>query len=138
MNKMISRGYDLPEFRLYAGEEAIKYLADKYAIDNTGFTDSGMILVFQLPKPIARFWYRGGDDSWGNENNKVPPNDIEWGKLYRDVLPSIWQIRDAEQAFGALDMFRVNYVNEHDHNDYYYLWYVRNKIPEDDSSKLEY
>src|SRR5690606_29931537 len=65
IQKMIERGYDKPQFEIYSGSEAVSFL------DDQGFGRSdlaGRFLVnFNLPRPIGRMWYRGGQGTASQE-----------------------------------------------------------------------
>ena len=109
-----------------------------------------MIYVFNLPKPLAEYWHKGKiDSSQQGVEAEGAPN--EWGKLYREKLPTVWFIKDytegkryradIEKDYPALlphaesldslqrDLrkvggahYRVNKLKQHDPKAYYYVW----------------
>ncbi len=122
-NKMLEKGYDLPTFSILDGESAQNFLEDM-GEDFLLLNKEGLLLIFNLPRPVARMWYRGGTDSWGNMAKEIPEANIEWGHLYRESLPVIWQEQGFEEDEGYLSFDRINPVNQHDWKKYYYVWQV--------------
>jgi hypothetical protein len=128
MDKMIDRGYDLPEFTLFGGDEAVELLSRYYYLESDAIAEQGMVLVFQLPKPIARMWYRINSDYADDEGNiESTYAGVEWGRFYQCSIPTIWDLRDDEEYNGDLSLTRLNPNGVHDPNSYYYLWFVDTK-----------
>ena len=121
MQKMILRGHDTPSFTIYgkeAGEDFIENACPELGI--YGFESNGMVLNFNLPDILGRFWYRGGV---GAKAQSVPEGAIEWGHFYRSGMPAIWRSVDAALGKG-LFFDRLNAFGQHDHKKYYYLYDV--------------
>lgn len=121
MEKMILHGHDTPSFTIYGKE------AGKDFIENTcpelGFEDfesNGMVLNFNLPDILGRFWYRGGV---GAKAQPVPEGAIEWGHFYRSGMPAIWRSVDAAPRKGIF-LDRLNAFGQHNYKKYYYLYDV--------------
>ena len=81
-----------------------------------------LLLVFQLPKPLSQFWWKGGADSWGDLSEDVQDTVIEWGHFYRELMPIVWEEQGRHENESGLDFQRVNGVGEHDPKKYYYIW----------------
>lgn len=121
MQKIIIRGHDTPSFTIYgkeAGEDFIENTCSELGIE--GFESNGMVLNFNLPDILGRFWYRGGI---GAKAQSVPEGAIEWGHFYRSGMPAIWRSIDAAPRKG-LFLDRLNAFGQHDYKKYYYLYDV--------------
>ena len=119
MQKMMLRGHDTPSFTIYgkeAGEDFIENTCSELGIQ--GFESNGMVLNFNLPDILGRFWYRGGV---GAKAQPVPEGAIEWGHFYRSGMPAIWRSVDAAPRKG-LFLDRLNAFGQHDYKKYYYLY----------------
>ncbi len=121
MQRIILRGHDTPSFTIYgkkAGEDFIENTCPELGIE--GFESNGMVLNFNLPDILGRFWYRGGI---GAKAQSVPEGAIEWGHFYRSGMPAIWRSIDAAPRKG-LFLDRLNAFGQHDYKRYYYLYDV--------------
>lgn len=119
MQKMILRGHDTPSFTIYgkeAGEDFIENTCSE--LGTQGFESNGMVLNFNLPDILGRFWYRGGV---GAKAQPVPEGAIEWGHFYRSGMPAIWRSVDAAPRKGIF-LDRLNAFGQHDYKKYYYLY----------------
>lgn len=122
--KMRDKKHDLPEFTVMDGESAGRFLKETDLAEWAELNDRNFLMVFNLPKPIARFWYRGGAELWGTGGQEIPEENVEWGRFYREVMPAVWNEVGYEESEGKLDFSRVNGVGEHDPQRYYYIWEV--------------
>ncbi len=133
IEKMKKRGHDLPRFTVYDGESAKKFLQNNFPeIDpkDRVLDENSFLVVFNLPKPLARFWHRGGLNSWGEKSEKVKKvgkGEIEWGHLYREGMPVIWDQMDNYD----LGFTRINDYGQHDPKKYYYVWVVSERQVEE-------
>lgn len=127
-HKMIERGYDLPQLSIYQGESAIRFLKEAGQGSAISTLGEGVLLVYDLPRPISRFWYIGGQDSWGNGSKRTKPDEIEWGHFYREITNTIWEAVGVEE-FDELVFNRLNEIAEHKSGVYYYLWAVKQLHP---------
>lgn len=121
MQKIILRGHDTPSFTIYgkkSGEDFIENTCPELGIE--GFESNDMVLNFNLPDILGRFWYRGGV---GAKSQPVPEGAIEWGHFYRSGMPAIWRSIDAAPRKG-LFLDRLNAFGQHDYKKYYYLYDV--------------
>lgn len=121
MEKMILHGHDTPSFTIYgkkAGKDFIENTCSELGFEN--FESNGMVLNFNLPDILGRFWYRGGV---GAKVQPVPEGAIEWGHFYRSGMPAIWRSVDATPRKG-LFLDRLNAFGQHDYKKYYYLYDV--------------
>ncbi|MBI2459415.1 MAG: VWA domain-containing protein [Parcubacteria group bacterium] len=117
MQKMIERSYDLPDFSLYGSRAADEFLSKQQELGIDGFSDN-FLVNFQLPRPLAKFWYKGGN---GSKSVPVKEGEIEWGHFYRMCMPVIYNGVDRAQMSG-LYLNRLNQFGQHDPKKYYYLW----------------
>ena len=121
MEKMILHGHDTPSFTIYgkeAGENFIENTCPELGYGD--FESNGMVLNFNLPDVLGRFWYRGGN---GARAQSVPDGAIEWGHLYRNGMPAIWRSVDSAPRTGIY-LNRLNEFGQHDYRKYYYLYDV--------------
>lgn len=121
MQRIILRGHDTPSFTIYSkkvGEDFIENACPELGIE--GFESNDMVLNFNLPDILGRFWYCGGV---GAKSQPVPEGAIEWGHFYRSGMPAIWRSIDAAPRKG-LFLDRLNAFGQHDYKKYYYLYDV--------------
>jgi|SRR3989344_247041 len=111
---------DLPHFTIAHGEFAGEIL-DDFELNYEIGADS-ILLVFQLPKPLAQYWWKGGTDSWGNAAEDIEGMAIEWGHFYRELMPVIWEMQGLYENEHGLDFQRINKIGEHNPKKFYYVW----------------
>src|SRR3989339_726279 len=105
---------DIPSFKITYGPSAKQFL------ETHGFKNKAdqrkIVLIFQLPKPLAKFW-------WKN-NYKTKKSTIEWGELYKDIMPSVWEVINDYELNKGLNFDRINSFYQHDTEpeSYHYLW----------------
>ncbi len=119
---LLEKEFILPKFKIAYGRkipELMKYINLKYEHHS-----SDILLVFQLPKPLAQFWWKGGAYSWGSLAEDMEDIVIEWGHFYRELMPVVWELQGFYENEVGLYFCRVNRVGEHDPKKYYYVWIV--------------
>lgn len=116
--EMMLRGYDLPAFTIYGPESGSQFLSEQPELGMGTLNPGTFLLNFNLPRPIGRFWYRGGN---GKLSQPVNEGEIEWGHFYRSSMPAIWNSVDFA-PFNRLFLDRINQFGQHSHKSYYYLW----------------
>jgi len=117
IEKMMDRGYDVPDFSIYGAESAQEFFNTNSELGITEYSQN-FLVNFNLPKPLGRFWYRGGN---GAKSVPVPEGAVEWGHFYRTTMPTIWNSVD-KAAMSGLHLNRINEFGQHDPLNYYYLW----------------
>lgn len=130
LQKMMERGYDVPDFSIYGSQAAQDFLSEQDELGINGYSDN-FLVNFQLPKPLARFWYKGGS---GSRSVPVKDGEIEWGHFYRLAMPVIYSGIDKAQMSG-LHLNRLNQFGQHDPKKYYYLWEAMNTALEDQANE---
>lgn len=118
-------GLDLPTFDVYTKKQA-DVLLKTFGFSGENITNGNFLIVFNLPKPLSQFWWKGGAELWGNQSNDVRKMVIEWGRIYRLMISTIWDAVDG----GRSIMERINPYGVHDPKQYYYLWEMGN-VPMD-------
>lgn len=126
MQKMMERGYDVPDFSIYGSQAAQEFLSQREELGIENYSEN-FLVNFQLPKPLAKFWYKGGN---GSKSVPVKEGEIEWGHFYRMCMPVIYSGVDRAQMSG-LYLNRLNQFGQHDPKKYYYLWETINMALED-------
>lgn len=111
-----------PQFSV-AGKDRKEFLANLGFSDNTVKVEQ-IPVSFQLPKPIAQFWYKGGTDSWGSLGEEVGPHITEWGHFYRALMKVVWEKIGYYESEKGLVFERVNGIGDHDPKSYYYVWKI--------------
>ena len=122
------KSFDMPQFNIYDNYGSKRFLEDMgfdYQIDKQNF-----LISFQLPKPLAQFWWKGGANSWGEISVNLDDKLIEWGHFYRELMPVIWEKQGYFEDETYLDFYRINDPGEHDPKKFYYLWEVKNRLSE--------
>jgi hypothetical protein len=117
---LLERGHDLPKFMIFDAGRGEEYLASQ------GFScqihAGGFVLLFQLPKPLAYFWFKGPYNDEDGERVDLTRGEVtEWGWFNNQVLSVIWQGVDDSETFR---FERINGFGQHAASEYYYLWEV--------------
>lgn len=112
----------LPNFTIASKNQA-RALLKEYRLYGE-INKQSLLLVFQLPKPLAHFWWKGGTDSWGDLAEDVGGTVIEWGHFYRKLMPVIWEAQGRHENENGLLFYRLNDFGEHDPTQYYYVWKI--------------
>lgn len=132
MQKMMERSYDVPDFSIYGSQAAQEFLSQQPELGIDGFSDN-FLVNFQLPKPLARFWYKGGS---GSKSQPVKEGEIEWGHFYRMAMPVIYSGVD-RAGMSGLYLNRLNGFGQHDPKKYYYLYEAINAALEDQANESD-
>jgi hypothetical protein len=113
-----------PSFRILGEDEAKQFLEKNGYRAEKIFSDQ-LLLVFNLPKPLARYWWKGTlSDNF--ENAQTKETVAEWGKLYERTIYIAWEMeQDAINAGLSLHFSRVNGYGIHDVSEFYYIWKVQ-------------
>jgi hypothetical protein len=117
---LLEKNFVLPNFTIASREQA-EALLEEYGLGGN-INEKNLLLVFQLPKPLANFWWKGGANSWGDLALDIKDTAIEWGHFYRELMPVVWETQGRHENESGLDFQRVNGVGEHDPKKYYYIW----------------
>lgn len=112
--------HDIPSFSLFDHDQGSKFLEAHTYWDPSRYEVGDFLMVFNLPKPLGKFWYKGGDGKLAEE---VAPGEIEWGHFYRECMPVVYEGVDSALAQG-LQLFRLNSYSDHEPDSYYYIWSV--------------
>jgi len=89
--------------------------------------EESVIVIFQLPKPLKNWWWKGGDHNRQDPDYKK--NDISvvaWGEIYARVLGALWTRLRNDARQHDLNLNRLNDVGVHT-EDYYYIWSFEKK-----------
>ncbi|MFH1621050.1 MAG: hypothetical protein ABIB04_03120 [Patescibacteria group bacterium] len=119
---LLEKEFILPTF-VIADRESAKSLLEEYGFGGD-IGERDLLLVFQLPKPLAHFWWKGGADSWGDAAVDVKDQAIEWGHFYRELMPVVWEMQGYYENETGLDFYRINDIGVHDPKKYYYIWEI--------------
>jgi len=115
--------FNLPNFIISYGKDSATLLKE-LDLEGQIYNDEGLLIVFQLPKPLAQFWWKGGAESWGEYSEDVSDIVIEWGYFYRELMPVVWEKQGYYENEEDLNFERVNNVGQHDPQKYYYVWEI--------------
>ena len=132
IQKMMERGYDVPDFSIHGSQSAQEFLTEREELGIDNFSDN-FLINFQLPKPLAKFWYKGGN---GSKSQPVKDGEIEWGHFYRMAMPMIYNGVDRAGMQG-LYLNRLNQFGQHDPKKYYYLWEAINTALENEANESD-
>ena len=110
--------FDLPHFKIVDSKSAKKVLGDLGYYNQIG--KNSLLIVFNLPKPLAHFWWKDRGSIAQNGDKDPAPLVIEWGDFYRAIMPLVWNAVDSQR--GNLELNRINAPSEHDPKSFYYLW----------------
>lgn len=116
-------GFFMPQFTIADSKQGKKILGDLgYSDEN--ISKKNMLVICNLPKPLSYYWWKGGDNSWGDLGKEVGPSVIEWGYFYRQLMPVIWSHVGKQEMENGLSIERINPTNRHDPKSYYYIWEI--------------
>ncbi len=111
---------DVPAFTIYASKAGNSFLSNQLEFKGESIMDDNFMVNFQLPKPLSKFWYKGGN---GKKSVPVKDGEIEWGYFYRMGMPAIWKSTGKAVRKGLV-FDRINNYGQHDPQKYYYLWEI--------------
>ena len=115
-------GFSLPEFKILDSKSAEKFM-DSFGWQGSRPAEGEFLLVFQLPKFLANFWWKSGRTS----SEKRPANQhsqIDWGDFYYGLIPIVWGEIEEYEYEHNLRLRRINDIGQHDQKNYYYMWSV--------------
>ena len=118
---LLKKKFDLPEFAIMQGVEAENFISEM-ELNNLRDKDN-IVINFQLPKPLAHFWWKGGEDSWGMLGERAT-GTIEWGHFYRELMQEVWSVQGEYENEHGIGFSRLNDIGQHDPKKYYYVWEV--------------
>ena len=117
---MEKTGMNLAQLSVFEGDDAqsktLEYGIDKMEDEN------GLMIVFNLPKPIGQFWWKGGTGLWGEQAVDVDGKVIEWGFFYRKIMETVWETLGYYESETSLNLRRLNAICDHDPKNFYYVW----------------
>lgn len=131
---------DVPRFWIYDEENARVFL-HKHQF-NDAIDEKNVLLVMDLPKPVAWFGWKGGPDF--RSHNKMSTGQTlehrvaEWGSFYDHLMLTIWEELDSEVSQGGLYLSRVNPVGTHQPLNYYYIYEASHTPFDEDEREDEY
>lgn len=119
LKHIMAKDFDTPTFYIATGEEAKDKLNE--CDYNLEISRDAVLILFQLPKPLATFWWKDSRLNDRDDGHVDGKGFIEWGKMYREVMTSVWE-KWNEMCGKGFCMDRINPAGEHDPKKYYYLW----------------
>ncbi|MFH1030446.1 MAG: hypothetical protein V1770_04270 [bacterium] len=125
LEKIYKAELDLPRFAIYNKEYARDFL-DECEFINDEIGPQGFLLKFQLPKIMADNWHDRNYRKDSNEEffteNIHKNGQVGIGDLYRTTMKVVWGMYGYYENEKGLYMDRINAINQHDKDKYYYLW----------------
>ncbi len=118
---MEKTGMNLAQFSVLEGETA-RLKVGEYPNVAEPEQEDGLVIIFNLPKPIGQFWWKGGVGLWGEQVVDVNGKVIEWGYFYRKLMETVWETIGYYESETPLVLNRLNDIGEHDPKNYYYIW----------------
>ena len=113
---------DKPRFSV-SEKDGVAFL-EKLGFPGQSLERAQIPVMFQLPKPVAQFWQKGGTDSWGTMGQEVGPKIVEWGHFYRKLMEVVWEKVGYYESERGFNFERVNGIGDHDVKSYYYVWKI--------------
>ena len=123
-----------PRISVLLGSEADKAIKE-YDFYHEPIQNTEALIVFRLPKQLDNFWWKSSrltneairTDEQASISNNAQLNGqvIEWGTIYDQIMPTVWNIRNSFIDESKIDFERLNEFGQHDVDNYYYLWVVR-------------
>lgn len=134
-----------PSFKFLYGRKAKDWLIKRGLVNNLQSAPDA-ILIFNLPKPLAHWWYKGAGKEWVTQGIPAQGAPNLWGEMYEEMMPKMWKLKNIIDGFEE-DIFcfdpiiqkelrklsqgfkefnglglRINEPGEHDPKNYYYVW----------------
>lgn len=117
-------GFDQPRFTI-ADEQNSRELLRKFNLMfSDQITPGNLLLTYNLPKPLAHYWWKSGNYFSEDDKKQADQRVIEWGHFYYELTPIIWRHVDSQIINGKLNLVRLNNLGEHDASQFYYVWEV--------------
>lgn len=111
-----------PKFSLLVGNRAQKFLD---SVDYNVDVEGKILMIFNLPKPLAKFWWKGDvEGSTAGVNSEVDGAGIEWGYFYHNIMPTVWENVGFLECESDVYIERLNGIGDHDPDSFYYIWMV--------------
>lgn len=115
-------GFSLPEFKILDAKFADIFLNNiNWQGERPG--NDHFLLVFQLPKFLANFWWKSEYTS-SDKIPSTPHSQVNWGDFYYALMPVVWEEIDAYEYNHGLYLNRINDFGQHEPKNYYYMWIV--------------
>lgn len=122
LNYLSKKNFILPTLTI-ADQDNAGPLLSEYRLFGEEIKPNNFLLTFQLPKPLAKFWWKGGN-AWDGSAEIIDDTSIEWGHFYRELMPVVWSHQGCSENHKNLTFRRVNQINQHDTDKYYYIWEI--------------
>ncbi|OGF30207.1 hypothetical protein A2533_05195 [Candidatus Falkowbacteria bacterium RIFOXYD2_FULL_35_9] len=127
---LVKNKIDVPKFELLNGVAALKALKTS-KLETHDIAPNDLIVIFNLPTPLAVYWWKGGVEEWGDSSVKIDGQIIEWGLFYRRLMNVIWGMQGYYENEKNLKFERLNEPCQHDPKNYYYVWRITSYQPFD-------
>lgn len=127
-DKMKLEGYLFPRLTIYHREDAQSFVDGLGRKTPTKIDDEDFVLAFNFPRPIARFWYKGGRQFGGGIIKDVPKDEIEWGYFYRGMVEVVQEwLHNYHSTHYGLKIERLSLPGDHNKDKYYYVFRIWKK-----------
>lgn len=126
LEKLSELKLDVPKFEIFVGKARNELLENLQVNESYQFQENSIVVLFNLPKPLSQYWWKGGAESWGSAGLNVDAMVMEWGHFYRELMPVIWNAIGREECNEDYRFYRINSVGQHEPQAYYYIWEVVN------------
>jgi hypothetical protein len=128
-----------PRFDVYTGEDIERVIRDLDLEDSYQEIKGGpakkneILLIFNLPKPLAVYWWKESEDIKklsgkivSKEAERLIPRGIviSWGDFYRSLMLVVWEAIGYFESESHFYFERINPSGQHDTKKYYYVWLV--------------
>ena len=88
LDYLVEKGFTMPSFAIYEAEKAAGVLGD-LGLDRPVINSQSLLIVFNLPKPLSHFWWKGGVEADDGLAVVVGPDITEGGLFYRQLMPVV-------------------------------------------------
>lgn len=112
----------LPTFIISRTENA-ELTLDKLGLEGDIYPDE-FFVSFQLPKPLAEFWWKGGINEYNDKVKDIGQTSIEWRHFYTTLMHIVWKVQGFYENERNLIFNRINNNAQHDPKQYYYVWTI--------------
>ncbi len=121
-----------PSIGLLTATEAKEKLGQlEFMYEAESWHNNDMLMVFNLPKPLAQYWNKYGTEEHPQQRQKINGMALEWGYFYRTLSQIPWNsVNQVAQSNERIEINRINQIGQHS-KDYYYLFRLTEYTPEE-------
>ena len=122
-NHLAENELDYPEIQI-GDRRLLQQLLGDEAVQEQELDEAGFAVNFQLPKPLAYFWWKTDRRVQSPGAEPGIHGAVAWGDFYRSLAEDVWgSIEQVERDYGVR-LERLNDLGDHVPKAYYYVFWA--------------